>query len=168
MKHQLDRNELDTLQQYLWRQALYYTNDNRNAKELVQDTFYKVISKVHLYSPHTNFKTWASTILKNLYVSKYKKQKKYTIADLESTYRALVQDQTFNSEEYQLLKSEIYKILEELSNKQANRITFPQETFINKESLTQSEFNNNYGNTLNFLTRTKRRKTIKSQAIQAI
>lgn len=115
MKYQLTSNQLEAVQRDLWKQALYYTNDKNTAKDLVQETIYKALAKIHLYTPNTSFKAWTSTILRNTFINSYRKRKKYRISDIDSSYEALMKNQEYNSGEYVLFRSEVYKLLQDLN-----------------------------------------------------
>ena len=63
---------------YLYKYALSLTGDPLWAEELVAETFYRVILKFHTYRGASRIETWMAGILKNLYYSDLRRQKKLT------------------------------------------------------------------------------------------
>ncbi|HOY38872.1 MAG: sigma-70 family RNA polymerase sigma factor [Bacteroidales bacterium] len=62
--------------------ALSLTNDEDSAKDLVQETFLKVLSNTEKYTNDTNFNAWLFTILKNTFINTFNKlSTKKTIRD---------------------------------------------------------------------------------------
>lgn len=133
MNYQEVMHKIEPIQQYLWRQALYYTNDNTKAKDLVQDTIYKVLTKIHLYKKDTNFKAWTSTILRNTFISQYRRKKKYKVTELETSYEALTSNSVFNTAEYHLMKEEIDEMLSKLSPLEKQVIEMRQKGYAYRE-----------------------------------
>jgi RNA polymerase sigma factor (sigma-70 family) len=66
-------NRLMTHENSLKYYALSLTNNEEEAKDLVQETFYKVLSNKDKYRNDTNFKAWMFTILKNTFINNYNK-----------------------------------------------------------------------------------------------
>ncbi len=61
---------------YLKAVAMRYTRDIVDAEDLLQDTVFKIFSKFHQFTPDTNFKSWAHTIMRNIFINKYRAKKK--------------------------------------------------------------------------------------------
>ena len=55
-------------------QALKFTRDEDDAKDLIQDTLLKAILNSDKFDEGTNFKGWLYTIMKNLFVNNYRKK----------------------------------------------------------------------------------------------
>ena len=49
--------------------------NNEKAQDLVQETYLKAIQNKHKFKPGTNIKAWLFTIMKNLYINEYRKEK---------------------------------------------------------------------------------------------
>ena len=64
-------------QQALYATAFSLTSARDDAKDLVQDTILRALSKLHRFVDHTNFKGWIHTIMRNLYISNYHRPKKH-------------------------------------------------------------------------------------------
>lgn len=52
------------------------TRDSIDAEDLVQETVIKAYRGMHTFKVGTSFKSWAFTILKNTFITKYNKKKK--------------------------------------------------------------------------------------------
>lgn len=59
------------------------------ADDLVQDTLERAIQKFHLYQPGTKLRLWLFTIMRNLFLDHYRKQRKMTLIASEMTHRHL-------------------------------------------------------------------------------
>lgn len=59
---------------YLFRFAMKLTNGDRvNAADLVQETAAKVWKHAARFTPETNFRAWASVILRNQFINDYRR-----------------------------------------------------------------------------------------------
>jgi RNA polymerase sigma-70 factor (ECF subfamily) len=67
------RTKLVDLTDSLTRLASRLTADKDEAKDLVQETFYKSLKHCDKYVDEANFKAWTSTILKNTFINNYRK-----------------------------------------------------------------------------------------------
>ena len=56
--------------------ALNLTKNMDDAKDLLQETSIRVISNKEKFNPGTNFKAWSFTIMKNIFINNYRKQRK--------------------------------------------------------------------------------------------
>lgn len=57
----------------LTRLAFRLTSDKDEAKDLVQETFYKSLKYCDKYVDEANFKAWTSTIMRNTFINNYRK-----------------------------------------------------------------------------------------------
>lgn len=77
---QNDMTALDELyhltERTLYAFSLSLTRDHEESIELIQETYLKVMSAAHLYKPMGKPLAWLFTIAKNLYYSKYRKERK--------------------------------------------------------------------------------------------
>ena len=62
----------DKLQYY----AYSLTSNNDDANDLLQDTFFKVLSNKDKFDPATNMKAWAYTIMRNTFINNYRKMRR--------------------------------------------------------------------------------------------
>jgi RNA polymerase sigma-70 factor (ECF subfamily) len=89
---------LVNIQHDLFRFAAKLTANENDARDLLQETSLKVLDNENKFTPDTNFKGWAFTIMRNLFINDYRKVVR------EQTYV----DQTDN--QHYLNKSENYAV----------------------------------------------------------
>ena len=107
-------DQIISLQPYLRKIALYYTKDQSDADDLVQDTTLKVLTKSHQFSKDTNFKGWVSTIMKNTFINNYrKKQRRQTVDFGDASYHYVPTAE--NDGEYEVFKNEIEAVMYSLN-----------------------------------------------------
>lgn len=62
----------------LFATAMQYCKGNEaDAEDLLQDTFFKGYRSSHRFTPGTNLRAWLHTILRNAYISKYRRQSRF-------------------------------------------------------------------------------------------
>ncbi len=64
----------------LKRYAYKLTTDQHDAEDLLQETCLKALNNKVKYKPYANFKSWAYTIMKNIFINNYRRsqiQKKH-------------------------------------------------------------------------------------------
>jgi RNA polymerase sigma-70 factor (ECF subfamily) len=64
------------MQSYLQYFANKLTNNEEDANDLVQETNYKALVFRDKFVHHTNFKAWLFTIMKNIFINNYRRNKK--------------------------------------------------------------------------------------------
>jgi len=64
------------MQSYLQYFAKKLTMNEEDANDLVQETNYKALLFREKYIHHTNFKAWLFTIMKNIFINNYRRNKK--------------------------------------------------------------------------------------------
>lgn len=67
---------LISMQSYLLYFAKKLTMNEEDANDLVQETNYKALVFREKYVHHTNFKAWLFTIMKNIFINNYRRNKK--------------------------------------------------------------------------------------------
>lgn len=67
--------------------SLKLTGNEADANDLYQDTSFRIISNADKYTPDTNFKAWAVTIMRNIFINNYRKKVR----------RGVILDQTPNN-----------------------------------------------------------------------
>ncbi|MBA2663629.1 MAG: sigma-70 family RNA polymerase sigma factor [Bradymonadaceae bacterium] len=60
----------------LYATALRYTKNEKDAEDLVQETFLKAYTNWHRFEKGTNCRAWLFTILTNTFINKYRRKKK--------------------------------------------------------------------------------------------
>lgn len=68
--------ELLAMQPSLYNYARQLTMCVEDAEDLVQETMYKILKNAEKFVSETNFKGWAYTILKNIFINDYRKDAK--------------------------------------------------------------------------------------------
>ncbi|MEN0006254.1 MAG: RNA polymerase sigma factor [Bacteroidota bacterium] len=81
------QEQLDTISNSLRAFSLKLTGNNDDAADLYQDTAVRIITNADKYNPGTNFKAWAVTIMRNIFINNYRKKMR----------RNLIIDQTPNN-----------------------------------------------------------------------
>ncbi|MBA4196781.1 MAG: RNA polymerase subunit sigma [Chitinophaga sp.] len=73
--------------QHLKPFALSLTRDNEEAKELLQETFYRALANKDKYNNGTNLKAWLFTIMRNIFINSYnsKARRNTTLTDTSSS-----------------------------------------------------------------------------------
>lgn len=60
----------------LFATALRYTKNERDAEDLVQETFLKAYTNFHRFQEGTNCRAWLFTILTNTFINRFRRKKK--------------------------------------------------------------------------------------------
>ncbi|OJW82936.1 MAG: RNA polymerase subunit sigma [Bacteroidetes bacterium 46-16] len=77
-----DFNELVVLHSdFLKPYAISLTRDSENAKDLFQETIFKALLNREKYHFGTNLKAWLHTIMRNIFINGYRRNKKYNYSD---------------------------------------------------------------------------------------
>ena len=98
--------------------ALKLTRDKNRAEELVQIAAIKAYRGRNSFRPGSNFKNWAFTILKNAFISNYRKKKKASVISApveEMEYASMSKGTVRNKAISNLNISNIKKCVEEVS-----------------------------------------------------
>ncbi len=69
-------SELVSLEPSLTRYAYSLTLDSDEAKDLVQETYYKALNNQDKFDNETNIKAWLYTIMKNTFINDYRRRVK--------------------------------------------------------------------------------------------
>lgn len=59
----------------LYGYALRLTGNNMEAEDLVQETVFRAYKNLNSYHDGSNFKAWMNTIMRNMFINNYRKQK---------------------------------------------------------------------------------------------
>ena len=74
-------NQLLNLQEKLFHSALFMTRDKNKAKDLLQETFLRILENKDKFRHNNNLSGWANKIMSNIFITDYRKlltQKKYS------------------------------------------------------------------------------------------
>ncbi len=72
-QHQVS-DQLSRISNSLRAFSLKLTGNNSDAEDLYQDTAVRIITNADKYNPGTNFKAWAVTIMRNIFINNYRKK----------------------------------------------------------------------------------------------
>ncbi len=67
-------DQLDRISNSLRAFSLKLTGNNVDAEDLYQDTAFRIITNADKYNQGTNFKAWAVTIMRNIFINNYRKR----------------------------------------------------------------------------------------------
>ncbi|MCI5083889.1 MAG: RNA polymerase sigma factor [Saprospiraceae bacterium] len=81
------QEQLNSVSNSLRAFSLKLTGNNDDAEDLYQDTALRIITNADKYNQGTNFKAWAVTIMRNIFINNYRKKVR----------RNLIIDQTPNN-----------------------------------------------------------------------
>jgi RNA polymerase sigma-70 factor (ECF subfamily) len=74
--------QLDSVSNSLRAFSLKLTGNESDANDLYQDTAFRIISNADKFQADTNFKAWAVTIMRNIFINNYRKKiRRGTILD---------------------------------------------------------------------------------------
>ena len=76
MKSKTFEKEILELEDNLSRYAYSLTTNRDDAKDLVQETFFKALNNQDKFNEHTNIKAWVYTIMKNTFINDYRRRSK--------------------------------------------------------------------------------------------
>ena len=111
--------QLNGLQLFLYNFALRLTNNQEAAKDLVQETSMKAFRYKEKFQVGTNFKGWIATIMRNTFITDYrKKQKNRTVSEPVEELAYGLESTTIlsNQAEVNLRLQELMKMFDEISD----------------------------------------------------
>lgn len=113
MVNTLFRSNLLSLQTNLLNFAYVLTANKEDAYDLLQDTTLKVLDNETRYSDDTNFKGWVFTIMRNIFINKYRRMiRSSTIIDSsDDLYLLNIPQTTPETPESSMAVGEILKVL---------------------------------------------------------
>lgn len=99
--------------------AFNLTKSREATEDLIQDTFYRALSNSEKFLEGTNIKAWLFTIMRNLFINNYRKQKKSnTVTDTSDNQYLLNSTKKIekNDSERSFLAEDISKAMREVSS----------------------------------------------------
>jgi RNA polymerase sigma factor (sigma-70 family) len=64
--------------EFLQPAAVSLTQDTEEAKDLMQETLYRALANKDKYQNGTNIKAWLYTIMRNIFINNYRRNKKFS------------------------------------------------------------------------------------------
>lgn len=74
---------LERLQGTMFSYALQLTSDREKAQDLTQETSLRALINAEKFVTDTSFKGWLSTMMKNIYINEYRREKRNPLARLD-------------------------------------------------------------------------------------
>lgn len=111
--------QLNSMQLFLYNFALKLTQNQDAAKDLVQETSMKAFRYKEKFQMGTNFKGWIATIMRNTFITNYRKnQKKRTVSEPVEELAYGLESKTIlsNQAEVNLRMQELMKMFDEISD----------------------------------------------------
>jgi RNA polymerase sigma-70 factor (ECF subfamily) len=111
--------QLINLEDKLERFAYSLTSNHEEAKDLLQETYYKALANRDKFIGHSNLKAWTFTIMKNTFINNYRKKQKQNTHNDQTDNNYFINQSEDKSpiepdSEYAII--EINKSIEELSD----------------------------------------------------
>ncbi len=101
---------------YQTKNIVYYSifiilKDNQLSEDIMQDTYLKALNKIHTYKRKAHFKSWLTTIAKNLAINEFNRRKKEMLIDIsENEY---IFGSCSSTAENEVLINQIFTVLSE-------------------------------------------------------
>lgn len=111
--------EMDKLENILFSFALRLTRNYEDAQDLMQETALRAFKHRDKFTLGTNFKSWVSTIMRNTYINRYRREKsrKHVNEPIESFLFAIENKGIVpNQGEMNVRMKELSKLLEEIGD----------------------------------------------------
>lgn len=111
--------EMDKLENILFSFALRLTRNYEDAQDLMQETAFRAYKHRDKFALGTNFKSWVSTIMRNTYINRYRKEKsrKHVNEPVESFLFALENKNIVaNSGEMNVRMQELEQMLDKIGD----------------------------------------------------
>lgn len=97
--------------------AMKLTRNHEDAKDLIQETVYRAYKNIDNFRPGSNFKSWITTIMRNTFINKYRKdQRRFNLENyLEATrHQRLAEEIVQNQGESNQLLEELEEMMDAL------------------------------------------------------
>ena len=95
-----------------------YTNNIDDAKDLMNQSFLKIINNLTLFNTNENFEAWISRIAINTCIDNYRKNKRYkshiVSSEEQSEWKLEIKNKTENDALHRLNANQIYSLIDEL------------------------------------------------------
>ena len=111
--------QLNTMQLFLRNFAIRLTRDEEAAKDLVQETSLKAFRYKDKYQMGTNFKGWIATIMRNTFITNYRKQsQRRTVSDPVENLAYGLESKTIlsNQAEVNLRMRDLMRMFDDMSD----------------------------------------------------
>lgn len=103
------------LQDDLKTWAFRFTNNDFTAQDLSQEAMYRALTNRSKYKPGTNLKSWVYTIMKNVFLNQYNKNKRFVSNGDEIAYSDRVKNVNRSFEMDDIEEKEIQQKIDKLN-----------------------------------------------------
>lgn len=107
---------MDKYHHYLFKICYDYLNNIDETKDILQDTYVKVIKNIKKYKMNNYFKVWIKTILKNTIINFKKKKKEVTFNDDQLFILDNIGDDNIKHPVNKFIEDEVYDIIDDTIN----------------------------------------------------
>ena len=118
MKDVMDfSRQLFAVKDSLYRFAFFFTRNEDDANDLVQDTILKAIRHSEKFEAGTSMRRWLFMILKNTFINNYRKNNKlksFKAESLQQGTQDLMDNSSTNDGEGKCILEDIHKVLDKL------------------------------------------------------
>ena len=112
------QDKLEPLRDLLFAFALKLTQNQDDAKDLLQETLTRAFSNLHRFENNTNFKAWLSTIMRNSFINNYRKKKtrNKVVKPVEDFLFAIENKSVVNNAHSTIMHKELTNMVERLDD----------------------------------------------------
>lgn len=120
---------------YLKGLALFYTKNDGAADDLMQDTILRIWCNRDKFAEGTNFKAWASTVMRNLFINGYRRQnvRKTRMASQEYISLTLRNREILNDGDLKMEYEDIVEVVNQLKDNYRRPINLLQNGYSYQE-----------------------------------
>lgn len=110
------QQEIQLINQFLKRFANNLTGNTTDADDLYQDTLVKIYLNRNRFETDSNFKAWAATIMRNIFINDYRKRarRRAIISHHSNTIFSNTNIKIFNMGEHNLAEEDLLEIIDKL------------------------------------------------------
>jgi RNA polymerase sigma-70 factor (ECF subfamily) len=116
--------------EFFKKMAYRYVKNEQDAMDLVQETMFKVLSKITQFKKGTNLKAWISVIMRNVFINQYRKRKRMTVVDFEDKAVGGIEEA---NGDYNLFNQEVMSAIKNLGARDQELIHMCKEGYSYKE-----------------------------------
>jgi len=110
--------QISTLESYIFGFAMKLTCNREDAKDLYQETVLRAFNCKDRFTSGTNFKAWATTIMRNCFINEYRKRRTYNnvMQPLETSSEAVMKQAVTNAGPTIIMMKELREMLDILGD----------------------------------------------------
>ena len=127
-------NQLVKVRENLNKISYSFTRNKEEREDLVQETLTKALEKQHLFKEDINLIGWLRTIMQNIYISNYRKNKNNVII-ISNDHPSFINLQSDNAyyPEKQIQYNQVLTLIDNLPNEQRTLVKMHEQGYKYKE-----------------------------------